>query len=258
MTESAMEAARRLSAPMLGKGFKSLALHPYTDAGGEPLYWRIRVKHPETGEKWIRPMYCNGNGFELREPKFLNGKPLYALQVIANNPDAEVWIVEGEQKADALNKFGLVATTSGGATSAVATDWQPLNGRNAIIWPDNDNPGKGYAGEVARILLGIGCAVSCVDVARLGLAEGDDVMQWLAAHPGAAGSDVGALPRLTPLQGRQARRRAIYGQIRRRSLMRCHSSCPLILRYCPMRCGRGSKILPSVCNARRIFRQSAR
>ena len=198
MNESAMEAACRLSAPRLRKGYQPVALHSSTNAAGEPLYWRIRAKHPATGEKWIRPMYCNGNGFELGEPKFSNGKPLYALQVIANNPDAEVWIVEGEQKADALNNLGLVATTSGGATSAVATDWQPLKGRNAIIWPDNDDPGKGYAGEVARILLGIGCAVSCVDVARLGLAEGDDVMQWLAAHPGAAGSDVGALPRLTP------------------------------------------------------------
>ena len=198
MTESAKEAARRLSGPMLDKGFKPVALHPYTDASGEPLYWRIRAKHSQTGEKWIRPMRLNGSGFELGEPKYPNGKPLYALHCIASNLDAVLWIVEGEQKADALNKLGLVATTSGGATSAGATDWQPLRGRKAIIWPDNDEPGKGYAGEVASILLGMGCAVSCVDVARLGLAEGDDVMQWLAAHPDAAAGDVMALPRLTP------------------------------------------------------------
>lgn len=182
---------------MLNKGFVPVALHSYTDANGEPLYWRIRVKHPETGEKWIRPIHRNGNGFEFGEPKYPNGKPLYALQSIASNPDAVAWIVEGEQKADALNKLGLVATTSGGATSAGAADWQPLRGRKAIIWPDNDEPGKGYAGEVASILLGMGCAVSCVDVATLGLAEGDDVMQWLAAHPDAAAADLEALLRLT-------------------------------------------------------------
>lgn len=198
MTETHKEAARRFSGPMLDKGFKPVALHTYTDAKGNALYWRIRAKHPDTGDKWIRPMYRNGKGFELTEPKFDGGKPLYALHRIASNPDAIVWIVEGEQKADVLNKLGLVATTSGSATSAAAADWQPLRGRTCTLWPDNDEPGKGYAGEVARILLGLSCAVSCVDVAKLGLGIGEDVMQWLEAHPGAAVGDVQALPKLAP------------------------------------------------------------
>ncbi len=198
MIETPKQAAKRLAGPMLDKGFMPVALHAYTDAQGEPLYWRIRAKHPETGEKWIRPMHLNGDGFELSEPKYPNGKPLYTLHHIASNPDAAVWVVEGEQKADALNKLGLVATTSGGATSAGATDWQPLRGRTVNIWPDNDAPGKSYAGEVANILLGMGCAVSCIEVEKLRLREGEDVMQWLAAHPGAAGSDVEVLPLFTP------------------------------------------------------------
>ncbi len=198
MIETPKQAAKRLAGPMLDKGFQPAALHTYTDAQGEALYFRIRAKHPETGEKWIRPMHLNGEGWEMGEPKFPNGKPLYALQRIASNPAAVVWIVEGEQKADALNKLGLVATTSGGATSAGATDWQPLRRRTVNIWPDNDEPGKSYAGEVASILLGMGCAVSCIEVGKLGLDEGDDVIQWLAAHPGAARGDVEALPLLTP------------------------------------------------------------
>lgn len=198
MTETHKEAAKRLAGPMLDRGFKPVALHAYMDESGEALYWRIRCKHPDTGEKWIRPMKLNGNGYELGEPKYPNGKPLYALHRIASNPDAVVWIVEGEQKADALNKLGLVATTSGGATSAETTDWRPLRGRTSIIWPDNDDPGKGYAGEVASILLGMGCAVSCIDVDKLGLGKGEDVIEWLAAHPGAAGGDIEALPILTP------------------------------------------------------------
>jgi hypothetical protein len=196
MNETPKEAARRLSAPALAKGFKPVALHAYTDAEGEPIYWRIRAKHAETGEKWIRPMRPNGQGFELAEPKFTDGKPLYGLHHIASNPDAAVWVVEGEQKADALHKLGLVGTTSGGATSADTADWQPLRGRTVRIWPDNDEPGKAYAGEVANILLDMGCAVSCVDVDKLGLGVGEDVIEWLAAHPGAAGSDVEGLPRV--------------------------------------------------------------
>lgn len=102
-----------------------------------------------------------------------------------------VWVVEGEPKADALNKRGLVATTSGGATSADDADWQSLKGRTARIWPDNDDCGKAYAGKVAKILLSMGCAVSCIDVDKLGLGTGEDVMEWLAAHPGATGISSG-------------------------------------------------------------------
>lgn len=196
MIETPKEAARRLSAHIIAKGFKPVALHTYTDTQGEPLYYRIRVKHPETGEKWIRPIKLNGAGFELGEPKFKNGKPLYALHRIVSNPDAAVWIVEGEGKADALNKLGLVASTSGGTTSADGADWQPLRNRTVIIWPDNDDPGKAYASGVGSILLGMGCAVSCVDVDKLGLGKGEDAVEWLAAHPGAAVGDVETLPML--------------------------------------------------------------
>lgn len=204
MTETHKEAAKRLAGPMLDKGFKPVALHTYTDANGEPLYWRIRCKHPDTLEKWIRPMKLNGHGYELGEPKYPNGKPLYALHRIASNPAAAVWIMEGEQKADALNKLRLVAATSGSATSADSTDWQPLKGRTVRLWPDNDDPGKAYAGEVASILLGMGCAVSCIDVDRLNLGKGEDVIDWLAAHPGAAGADIEALPVLAPCQDQES------------------------------------------------------
>lgn len=198
MTETHKEAAKRLAGPMLDKGFKPVALHTYTDESGGPLYWRIRCKHPDTLEKWIRPMKLNGHGYELGEPNFPNGKPLYALHRIASDPAAVVWIMEGEQKADALNKLGLIATTSGSATSADGADWQLLKGGAVRIWPDNDDPGKAYAGAVASILLDMGCTVSCIDADKLNLGKGEDVIQWLAAHPDATGADIEALPILAP------------------------------------------------------------
>ena len=198
MIETPKEAAKRLAGPMLIKGFKPAALHAYTDEKGEPLYYRIRAKHPDTGDKWIRPMYRSGQGFEIGEPKYPEGKPLYGLHRIASNPDAVIWIAEGEQKADALNRLGLVATTTGSATSAGTADWRPLRGRACIIWPDNDEPGKAYAGEVASILIGLGCSVSCLDVDKLGLGDKQDVVDWLAAHSGALRGDIEALPILTP------------------------------------------------------------
>ena len=59
--------------------------------------------------------------------------------------------------------------TSGGATSATGADWNPLRTRTVIIWPDNDDPGKAHAGEVASILLSMGCDVSSIEVDKLEL-----------------------------------------------------------------------------------------
>jgi hypothetical protein len=67
--ETPMDAARRLAAGALLSGFKFEALHTYTDREANPLYWRIRAKHPATGKKWIRPMKLTGTGYELREPR---------------------------------------------------------------------------------------------------------------------------------------------------------------------------------------------
>ena len=87
MSETAKEAARRLAAPAIAKGFQPEALHTYFAADGSPLYWRIRAKHVN-GDKWIRPMKLNGHGYELGEPAFANGKPLYRLDRIAGDVGA--------------------------------------------------------------------------------------------------------------------------------------------------------------------------
>jgi KaiC/GvpD/RAD55 family RecA-like ATPase/5S rRNA maturation endonuclease (ribonuclease M5) len=206
MTETAQAAARRLAATPLADGFLPAGLHEYTDRAGNILFHRIRLKHPSFAtlpdevrakyqgkDKWIRPMYLNGNGYELGEPQFPKGKkPLYNLHALAG--DATVWVVEGEQKADALKRLGLNATTSGGASSADKTDWTPLRNRTVIIWPDYDEPGKAYAGHVAQVLLELGCQVSCVDVDKLALSRGQDAIDWLAVHEHATAGDIESLP----------------------------------------------------------------
>lgn len=192
------QAARQLSARPLREGFKPAALHEYEDENGTPLFWRVRLKHPD-GRKWIRPMKRNDKGFVPGEPEFPNGKLLYLLPSIARNPNAPVWIVEGESCADALAKLGIVATTSGGADSAGKADWGPLKGRRAIIWPDNDAPGLEYAEAVLRALKAIGAAsIELIDIRPLGLPEKGDVVDWLTANPGATAQDVAALARVTP------------------------------------------------------------
>lgn len=192
--ETPQAAARRLAAAVMRDGYKPTGLHVYTDAEGEALYWRIRAKHAN-GEKWIRPMKWDGERFTLGEPQSGNAKPLYRLHRLAQDSTSTVWIVEGEQKADALEKLGLLATTSGGASSADAADWQPLAKRDCVIWPDNDEAGRQYAETVRGILTGLGAPVSMVDAGALGLPEKGDAVDWLAAHQGATGRDIESLPR---------------------------------------------------------------
>ncbi len=49
-------AAQRFARKLVNEGYEKQTLHVYQNAHGEPIYWRIRLKHPVTGEKWLRPM----------------------------------------------------------------------------------------------------------------------------------------------------------------------------------------------------------
>ncbi len=192
-TETPQQAARRLLEPVLNKGYKPTALHTYNDASGEPIFWRIRAEHASE-PKWIRPMHQAAGRFVIGEPPAPHGgKPIYRLHDLARAPDAVVMVVEGEKAADALAHIGVLATTSGSATSAEAADWTPLKGRRVIVWPDHDEPGAQYGRDVTACLLALGCDVSIIDVAALNLAEKGDAVDWLELHPEAAADDVLAL-----------------------------------------------------------------
>ncbi len=185
--EKPQQAARRLAAPAIRDGLRPEALHGYADSDGEPMYWRIRAKHPTTGEKWIRPMRLKDGRYVLGEPEFAPGrKPLYRLDELAKaDPSRRVFFVEGEKAADALAKIGCLVTTAGGASSDDSADFGPLSGRTVRLWPDNDQAGQDHAERVAVKLRALGCAVEIVDIALLRLPEKGDAVEFLAAHPNA-------------------------------------------------------------------------
>ncbi len=203
MNETPQKAARRLAADAIRDGYKPEALHTYTDTNGNPLYWRIRLKHPnpapEVPDKWIRPMRQHGAAFELREPKFPDGKPLYNLHGLATRTADMVFVVEGELCVDALAKIGILATTSGAADSAAKADWKPLAARSVVIWPDNDEAGHRYEQEVSDALLALGCTVRVVDVAALNLPPKGDAVDWLAANPDATAEEILSLKKFERL-----------------------------------------------------------
>ncbi|WP_168355640.1 DUF3987 domain-containing protein [Stenotrophomonas maltophilia] len=205
--EAARTAARRLADGAIRRGMQPVGLHVYTSADGAPLFWRIRCKHPGTGEKWIRPMHWNGRGYVIGEPPApVAGKSLYRLHELASAGEAAtVYVVEGEACADALAGLGLLATTSGGASSAEVADWSPLAGRHVRLWPDNDDAGRRYADEAGARLYTLGCTVERIDVDALGLTEKGDCVDWLAVNFDADAGAVNVLPLVrTPSEAARA------------------------------------------------------
>ena len=131
------------------------AEHDYTDADGVVLVTvrRYNVKD-ETGEivrgsdgKAKKEFRQFVGGFPY--PKIPDVRPLYNIPNILAS-DRIIW-VEGEKCADDLNRLGYTAfCTMGGSgmltpNSAGSFDFSPLQGKEIILWPDNDAAGKKLA-----------------------------------------------------------------------------------------------------------------
>ena len=177
------------------KGFNFETIFEYTDENGDVIYWKLRAKNPVSGEKFIRSFSEKDGGFVLKEPDFnivfsqgKGKKPLYALSRISTAKDQPIYVVEGEQKADYLNKLGLYATTTGGCQSVTKTDLSPLFGRSIIVWPDNDEPGLKFLDALNEAVCEKNTLVSVIKLDDLNLEAKDDIMDWVA-NRGAIGLD---------------------------------------------------------------------
>lgn len=186
--ESIKKAAHTMTASIRKQGYSleakhGGAIHYYTASDGAITFARLRLKHPDTGEKWMRPMRRDDAGIwcELKAPEFKGGTPLYNLHQLCDpvRQSERVILVEGEYKVDMLALRGILATTSGGAQSVEAADWQPLAGRNVLVWADNDKPGFECVQRAADKLKAIGCKILFIDVAALKLPPKGDVVDWL-------------------------------------------------------------------------------
>jgi hypothetical protein len=148
-------------------------VYDYFDAEGELRYQVLRYEPRRFLQR--RP---DGDGWVYR----MEGvEPLpYRLPDLLANPEAPVFIVEGEKCADILAKHGLVATTSHGG----AGKWrEPLNeffkDRRVIVLPDNDEPGARHADSVITHLLPIAKEIRRVELP--GLPPKGDIVDWLNA-----------------------------------------------------------------------------
>ncbi|KPK68562.1 MAG: hypothetical protein AMJ84_10970, partial [Acidithiobacillales bacterium SM23_46] len=124
-------------------------------------------------------------------PKMPDIRPLYNLPGI-NTADRIIW-VEGEKCADDLNKLGYVATcTLGGAgmlspKSAPSYDFSPLQGKELIIWPDNDASGA----KVAKLVQELAARAGARSITMLTPPRGKPE-KWDASDAISEGFDIAA------------------------------------------------------------------
>jgi hypothetical protein len=153
-----------------------VAMWPYCDADGRLVGYAARVEYQRADggrAKDVLPIaYCRiEHAGSHRHAWRARGLPppraLYRLPELIADAAASVIVTEGEKKADAVSALfpGRLGTTSmGGAGAAKDSDWSPLAGRNVVIWPDHDAPGRRYADDVAALATAAG-AVSVAFVA---------------------------------------------------------------------------------------------
>jgi putative DNA primase/helicase len=94
--------------------------------------------------------------------------------------DYPVFVVEGEQKVDALAKWNLRATCNAqGAGKWTAEHTEYLKDADAIVIPDNDAAGRKHAEQVARSLIGVASRVRVLELP--GLKVKGDIIDWQKA-----------------------------------------------------------------------------
>lgn len=158
----------------------------------------LRVVRAEAadGRKTYYQQHKNGQGYV----KGRGDAPLtlyLAPELRAADPRQWVFLVEGEKCVDALMARGVLATTTpGGADQwgkAAELATALLKGRHVVILPDNDDPGRKYAGAARDALVKVCASVRVLELP--GLDAKEDVYDWLQR-----GNDVEDLVKMAELR----------------------------------------------------------
>lgn len=150
----------------------------------EMIVFRCQV---EGGKKTFRQCRPAGSGFVMEAPA--KPWPLYNRSRIITADT--IIIVEGEKVVHALHNYGFTATTSpAGAGKAHLADWTPLAGKNAVLWPDFDEPGESHMQQIEKILqtLTPACRIAVIEPAGLDLKIKEDAADYIAQFE-TAGAD---------------------------------------------------------------------
>jgi len=157
------------TAPNLPFEERIVCAYDYTDETGNLLYQTVRLHSP----KGFRPRYRDHDKWVYRK------HPRQVLYHLPEVLDASiVFLVEGEKDVETLRSHGFVATTkAGGAKSKWLPEFtEALAGREVILIPDKDTPGRNLVLEIAADLL-----VKAARIIVLELEGAKDGTAWFEA-----------------------------------------------------------------------------
>jgi hypothetical protein len=153
-----------------------VATFDYQDETGSPAFQVVRFEPKEFRQR--RPDGHGGWIWNLQGVVRL----LYRLPMVLTDYSQPICFHEGEKACDAAVAAGLPGvhtTTSGGASNGHLTDVSSCGGRDVLIVPDHDDPGRRYAETLATRLVEIGATTVRI-VPLPNLPQHGDVVEWLA------------------------------------------------------------------------------
>ncbi|MBN1437502.1 MAG: hypothetical protein JW936_10555 [Sedimentisphaerales bacterium] len=148
-------------------------IYDYTDENGKLLMQAVR--RPDKSFCQRKPDGSGGWTYKLGNLR----RVLYHLpELIAST--GPVFIVEGEKDVDNLRALGLTATCNVGGAGKWKEDYgHYLKGRKVVILPDNDDPGRKHALQVAEMLSEVTETIKILNLPDLQVKG--DVSDWIEA-----------------------------------------------------------------------------
>jgi putative DNA primase/helicase len=160
--------------------------YDYCDEQGQLLFQVVRKPGKKFLQRQPDPQRLGEWIWSLNQPRVR--RVLYRLQelIAALATGEPVFVVEGEKDTERLRAEGFAATTNpgGAAESDGKSKWLPeysevLRGADVVILPDNDQPGRQHAEQIARALHGVAKSIRVTLLP--GLPPKGDVSDWLQA-----------------------------------------------------------------------------
>jgi hypothetical protein len=180
--------------------------YDYTDEQGELLYQAVRF-HPKTF-KFRRP---NGAAGDWSWTLGNTRRVIYRLHHLQVTRPPAVFVVEGEKDVATIERLELHATTAAGGAGKWRSEFSQqivtCGVRGVHVLPDNDDPGRAHAEQVAASCMAAGLEVRVVELPDLPVHG--DVTDWIAR--GHSRTELDTLVRQAPIWMPAASRNATPG-----------------------------------------------
>jgi len=149
-----------------------VATYDYEDENGSLLFQVVRFDPKDFRQR--RP---DGKGGHIWNMEGVRRVPYRLSEVLQADL---VLVPEGEKDVDNLRELGFTATTTAGG----AEKWRPeyndyFSGRDVVLLPDNDDPGRRHIEKIANSLKGVAMSIKVLQLP--GLPDKGDVSDWIKA-----------------------------------------------------------------------------